>query len=56
MITVSMASSAALLLGYYFTCVELNQHCPVCFHLLEGHSQSEVIQDKELELEVVQLG
>lgn len=34
--------------------VKLDQHGPVRLHLFEGNRQSEVVEDEELELEVVE--
>lgn len=45
-----------LLLRYDFASVELDEHGPVGFNLLDGHRKSEVVEQQKLQLEMVEFG
>lgn len=43
-----------LLLSNHFSCIKLNQHSPVCFELLNGYRQPEIVEEKELKFKVIE--
>ena len=45
-----------LLLRNDLSRVELDKHGAVCFQFFHGHTQPKVVEKKELELEVIELG
>jgi len=44
-----------LLLSNDFASIKLDEHRAVCLYLFNGHRESEVVQEQELKLEVVEL-
>lgn len=49
-----MVCFGSLLLSDDFSCVEFDQHRAVCFQLFHRYTQSEVVEQEELQFEIVQ--
>jgi hypothetical protein len=43
-----------LLLSNHFSCIELDQHSPVCFKLLNGYRKPKIVEEKKLKLKVIE--
>ena len=46
---------SSLLLGHNLAGIELNEHGAICFELLHRNGETEVVEDQELKLKMVEL-